>query len=136
MGNSQRQLIAAFRSEDAGRRQFKDLLGLVRIASDESQHLRVLVGLLDDLTLKDMETRFANWLLKHCPRPLPNEPVAVQLDRTKRVLAAEMGTTGETLSRTLAKFREQMLVQVKGNTITLTRPRALQQLLQKNLGEL
>ena len=108
----------------------------LRMLASMSQHLRVLVGLLDDLTLKDMETRLANWLLKHCPRPLPNESVAVQLDRTKRVLAAEMGTTSETLSRTLAKFREQKLVQVKGNTITLTRPRALQQFLQKNLGEL
>ncbi|MDQ3546583.1 MAG: Crp/Fnr family transcriptional regulator [Verrucomicrobiota bacterium] len=108
----------------------------LRMLGSMSQHLRVLVGLLDDLTLKDMETRLANWLLKRCPRPLPNEPVTIQLDRTKRVLAAEMGTTSETLSRTLAKFREQKLLQAKGNSITLTRPRALQQLLQKNLGEL
>jgi CRP-like cAMP-binding protein len=108
----------------------------LRMLGSMSQHLRVLVGLLDDLTLKDMETRLANWLLKRCPRPLPNGSVTVQLDRTKRVLAAEMGTTSETLSRSLAKLREQKLLQVKGNTITLTRPRALQQLLQKNLGEL
>jgi CRP/FNR family transcriptional regulator, dissimilatory nitrate respiration regulator len=108
----------------------------LRMLGSMSQHLRVLVGLLDDLTLKDMETRLANWLLKRCPRPLPDAPVIVQLDRTKRFLAAEMGTTSETLSRTLAKFREQKLVQVKGNTITLTRPRILQKLLQKNLGEL
>ncbi len=108
----------------------------LRMLGSMSQHLRVLIGLLDDLTLKDMETRLANWLLKRCPRPLPNEPVTIQLDRTKRVLAAEMGTTSETLSRTLGKFREQKMVQVKGTTITLTKPRALQQLLQKNLGEL
>jgi CRP-like cAMP-binding protein len=68
--------------------------------------------------------------------PLPNEPVVIQLDRTKRVLAAEMGATSETLSRTLAKFRDQKLLTVKGNTITLTRPRELEKLLQKNLGEL
>jgi CRP/FNR family transcriptional regulator len=115
--------------------RFRPELAL-RMLGSMSQHLRVLVGLLDDLTLKDMETRLANWLLKRCRRPLPNEPVVIKLDRTKRVLAAEMGTTSETLSRTLAKFRGQKLVQVKGNTITLTRPRALQQLLQKNLGEL
>jgi CRP-like cAMP-binding protein len=108
----------------------------LRMLGSMSQHLRVLVGLLDDLTLKDMETRLANWLLKRCPRPLPSGIVTLQLDRTKRVLAAEMGTTSETLSRTLAKFREQKLVQVKGNAITLTKPRALQQLLQRNLGEL
>ncbi len=70
----------------------------------------------------------------HCP--LPSGPAIVQLDRTKRVLAAEMGTTNETLSRTHAKFRDQKLLRVKGNTITLTKPRDLQHLLQSNLGEL
>lgn len=108
----------------------------LRMLGSMSQHLRVLVGLLDDLTLKDMETRLANWLLKRCPRPLPSGPAIVQLDRTKRVLAAEMGTTSETLSRTLAKFRDRTLLRVKGNTITLTKPRELQKLLQQNLGEL
>ena len=63
--------------------------------------------MLDDLTLKDMETRLANWLLKQCPRPIGTQSVEIKLDRTKRVLAAEMGTTSETLSRTLAKFRNQ-----------------------------
>ena len=108
----------------------------LRMLGSMSQHLRVLVGLLDDLMLKDMETRMANWLLKRCPRPLANAPATLQLDRTKRVLAAEMGTTSETLSRTLAKFRDKNLLRVKGNTITVTKPRGLQKLLQQNLGEL
>jgi len=108
----------------------------LRMLGSMSQHLRVLVGLLDDLTLKDMETRLANWLLKHCSTSLGDRTVEIKLDRTKRVLAAEMGTTSETLSRTLAKFRDQNLLRVKGNTITLTKPRELQKLLQRNLGEL
>jgi len=108
----------------------------LRMLGSMSQHLRVLVGLLDDLTLKDMESRLANWLLKRCPRPLPNKPVVLQLDRTKRVLAAEMGATSETLSRTLAKFRDDKFLTVKGNSITLTRPRELEKRLQQNLGEL
>jgi CRP/FNR family transcriptional regulator len=108
----------------------------LRMLGSMSQHLRVIVGLLDDLTLKDMETRLANWILKRCPRPLPVDSAIVQLDRTKRVLAAEMGITSETLSRTLAKFRDQKLLRVKGNTITVTKPRELQKLLQRNLGEL
>lgn len=86
----------------------------LRMLGSMSQHLRVLVGLLDDLTLKNMETRVANWLLKRCPRPLPNEPVEIQLDRTKRVLAAETGATSETLSRTLGKFRDEKLLRIKG----------------------
>lgn len=108
----------------------------LRMLGSMSQHLRVIVGLLDDLTLKDMETRLANWLLKRCPRPIGDHAVEIELDRTKRVLAAEMGTTSETLSRTLAKFRDQKFLRVKGNTITLIKPRELQKLLQRNLGEL
>lgn len=108
----------------------------LRMLGSMSQHLRVIIGLLDDLTLKDMETRLANWLLKRCPRPIGDGAVQIELDRTKRVLAAEMGTTSETLSRTLAKFRDQNLLRVKGNTITLTKPRELQKLLRRNLGEL
>jgi CRP/FNR family transcriptional regulator len=92
--------------------------------------------LLDDLTLKDIETRLANWLHRRCRRPLDDRPMAIELDRTKRVLAAEMGTTSETLSRTLGKFREQQLVRVSGNVITVMRPRALQELLKRHLGEL
>jgi CRP/FNR family transcriptional regulator, dissimilatory nitrate respiration regulator len=108
----------------------------LRMLGSMSQHLRVIVGLLDDLTLKDMETRLANWLLKRCPRPLDDHSVEIKLDRTKRVLAAEMGTTSETLSRTLAKFRDHKFLRVKGNTIVVTKPRELQKLLQRNLGEL
>ena len=121
--------------------EFVDLLRrrpdlALRMLGSMSQHLRVIVGLLDDLTLKDMETRLANWLLKKCPRPIGTQAVEIKLDRTKRVLAAEMGTTSETLSRTLAKFRDQKVLRVKGNTVVLLRPHELQKLLQRNLGEL
>jgi CRP/FNR family transcriptional regulator len=101
-----------------------------------SQHLRVVVGLLDDLTLKDVETRLTHWLLKRCPQPLPTQPVTIELDRTKRVLAAELGTASETLSRTLAKFREQQLVKVDGKTISILSPRKLDQIFRRNLGEI
>jgi CRP/FNR family transcriptional regulator len=107
----------------------------LRMLGSMSQHLRVIVGLLDDLTLKDMETRLANWLLKHCPHPIGRHPVEIKLDRTKRVLAAEFGATSETLSRTLAKFRDRKLLQVAGNTLTVTRPDQLQALLRQHLGE-
>ena len=108
----------------------------LRMLGSMSQHLRVIVGLLDDLTLKNTETRVANWLLQRCPRPIGDRAVEIKLDRTKRVIAAELGATSETLSRTLAKFRDKNLLRAKGNTITLTRPRELQKLLQRNLGEL
>jgi CRP-like cAMP-binding protein len=123
------------------KKDFVDLLRkrpelALRMLGSMSQHLRVIVGLLDDLTLKDMETRVANWLINHCPRPLDNTPAVVQLNRTKRVLAAEMGATSETLSRTLAKFRDKKLLRVKGNAITVTRPIELARVLQQHLGKL
>jgi CRP-like cAMP-binding protein len=107
----------------------------LRMLGSMSQHLRVIVGLLDDLTLKDMETRVANWLLKRCPCPIGNREVEIKLDRTKRVLAAEFGATSETLSRTLAKFRDRKLLRVKGNTLVVTRPAELQKLFREHLGE-
>ena len=39
----------------------------LRMLGSMSSHLRVLVGQLEDLTLKDVETRLANWLVKRCP---------------------------------------------------------------------
>jgi CRP/FNR family transcriptional regulator len=107
----------------------------LRMLGSMAQHLRVVVGLVDDLTLKDIETRLAHWLVKRCRAPLQDTPQTIQLDRTKRVLAAEMGTTSETLSRTLAKFRERKLLRVTGQVITVTRPAALAKLLRRNLGE-
>jgi len=107
----------------------------LRMLGSMSQHLRALVGLLDDLTLKDVETRLANWLLKRCPHPVTPSPAAIRLSRTKKVLAGELGTTSETLSRTLAKFRIQKLVEVQGKIITVIQPLELDQLLRRNLGE-
>jgi CRP/FNR family transcriptional regulator len=100
-----------------------------------SMHLRVLVGQLEDLTLKDVETRLANWLIKRCPNPESTNPVTIELKMTKRVLAAELGTVSETFSRTLAKFRELKLLNVKGKTVTVLCPARLTALLRRNLGE-
>jgi CRP/FNR family transcriptional regulator len=108
----------------------------LRMLGSMSQHLRVLVGLVDDLTLKDMETRVANWLLKNCNRPISEDEIEIKLGRTKRVLAAELGATSETLSRTFAKFRDRKLLRMKGDALILTRPRELQAVLRRNLGEI
>jgi len=107
----------------------------LRMLGSMSSHLRVLVGQLEDLTLKDVETRLANWLVKRCPNAQSEKPANIELKMTKRVLAAELGTVSETFSRTLAKFREQKLVTVKGRTVTVLSPKRLSELLRKNLGE-
>jgi len=107
----------------------------LRILAAMSSHLRVLVGQIEDLTLKDVETRLANWLLKRCLDRKSPSPVAVELTGTKRALAAELGTVSETFSRTLAKLRDQGYVAVNGSVITVTAPDRLAALLRRNLGE-
>ena len=107
----------------------------LRMLGSMSSHLRVLVGQLEDLTLKDVETRLANWLVKRCPDPRSDKPARIELAMTKRVLASELGTVSETFSRTLAKFRGMKLLTVGGRTITVPSPRRLAELLRRNLGE-
>ncbi|MBC7365231.1 MAG: Crp/Fnr family transcriptional regulator [Undibacterium sp.] len=103
----------------------------LRMLGSMSAHLRVLVGMLDDLTLKDVETRLINWLVKHSG----GRATTVALPGTKRVLAAELGTGSETLSRTLAKLRDRHLITVAPKSITVHDPAALAAILRRNLGE-
>ncbi len=122
-----------------GRTGFLALVGrqpelALRMLSSMSLHLRALVGQLEDLTLKDVETRLANWLVKRCPDPESDAPVTIELTVTKRLLAAELGTVSETFSRMLAKLREQKLLSVRARTITVLSPAALTALLRRNLG--
>jgi CRP/FNR family transcriptional regulator, dissimilatory nitrate respiration regulator len=104
----------------------------LRMLGSMSVHLRVVVGALDDLTLKDVETRLLNWLVKHGPTARGG---VIQLPGTKRVLAAELGTSSETLSRTLARLRDQQLITVAARTITVRAAPRLEAMLRRNLGE-
>jgi CRP/FNR family transcriptional regulator len=121
------------------RQAFLDLLQrrpeiALRLLVGMSLRLRTLVGQLEDMTLHQVEDRLANWLLKRCPDPTSDKPVTVQLTTTKRTLAAELGTVSETLSRTLAKMRDQELVRTSGKTFTIASPARLQAHLAKNSG--
>lgn len=107
----------------------------LRMLGSMSAHLRVLVGQIEDLTSKDVETRLVNWLLKRCPAPHQQTPARIKLGTSKRTLAAELGTVSETFSRALAKLREQSLITVDGQVITVLSPLRLEQLLGEHLGE-
>ncbi len=107
----------------------------LRMLASMSAHLKVLLTQLEDLTLRDVETRLANWLIKRCPDPASTQSATIELKGTKRVLAAELGTVSETFSRTLAKFREQNLIAVEGKRFVVLCPARLRELLGKHLGE-
>lgn len=97
------------------------------------QRVCSLMGLVDDLTLKDATTRLANWLIQHCPDPDSYEPHRIELQMTKHLLALELGVASETLSRTLHKFRVQRLLHVRGRTVTLLCPVRLMEFLRRKL---
>jgi len=104
----------------------------LRMLGSMSTHLRVLVGALDDLTLKDVETRLLNWLVKHARAARGG---VIPLPGTKRVLAAELGTSSETLSRTMARLRDAGHITVAARNITVHDALRLEGMLRRNLGE-
>jgi len=107
----------------------------MRMLASMSQHLRTLVSLVEDLTLKDVETRFLNWILKGC-RVDGDVRAEVDLRMTKRVLAAQLATTSETLSRTFAKLRSEGLADVQGSIVQVPSVAKVQARFKQLLGDM
>lgn len=107
----------------------------LRMIASMSQHLRLLVNAVEDLQGKDVETRLIHWLLKRCPLPRPTRPFEIALDVTKTVLAAELSTRNETLSRALARLRDAGQIAVEGKRIRILSPPRLESQFRANLGE-
>ena len=107
----------------------------LRMLASMGAHLRKVVALLDDLTLKDAEARCIHWLLRHCPIPYESAPFEIRLEHSKRIVAAELNITSETLSRTLARLREKQLIRIIGKTILVLNPRRLELSMRQLLGE-
>ena len=103
----------------------------VRTISALSRELREVVSLVHDVTLKTVEERCIHWLLKHRPAPDGSQPYEIQLNYSKRLLAAKLNVTCETLSRTLGKLRNEQLIQLSGKKIFVPVPRQLEQRLAR-----
>ncbi|MDX2110422.1 MAG: Crp/Fnr family transcriptional regulator [Verrucomicrobiota bacterium] len=92
----------------------------LRMLGSMSFHLKHLVQLLEDLKFKQIESRLAHWLLRQVPEKINSgDEGIVELASSKKLLASQLGVTSETLSRTLARFRDEKLIAVTGRTITL-----------------
>jgi len=103
----------------------------LKILQAMGRQMRVLIAHFDDVTLKHVEARLANWLIQRCPDRASAAPVRIELNTTKRVLASELGTVSETLSRMLSKFRRKRLIIVAGKIITVVNPSRLSLVLQE-----
>lgn len=77
---------------------------------------------LEELTLYEVTGRLARYLLHEVhksPRLDLIEP-CIKLDINKSALAAHLGTTLETLSRTLHKLTQDGILRVRGNKVFIT----------------
>lgn len=82
-----------------------------------SLHLKHLVQTIHDIKGKQIEGRLAEWLLRHSPESDAASPFTLPV--SKKVLAAQLGVTSETFSRTLARFRREGLIEVAGPRLKL-----------------
>ena len=78
--------------------------------------------------------QFLNWLVKQCP-PEVSGAANIELGTTKRVLAAQLATTSETLSRTFAKLRGEGLLEIRRATVHVPNTAALRARFRQLLGE-
>ena len=96
--------------------------------------LREAVRQLDAVSLHDVQERLARHLVEQVPAAPdnPETPPTVELDIPKSILAAELGTVPETLSRALRALEDQDLIRSESSAIALTDVRGLRRLVRRN----
>jgi CRP/FNR family transcriptional regulator len=95
-----------------------------------SHFLRRFASLIEELSLKEVSSRMAKYLIDLSMR-LSKEgknSSEVELDLSKTQLASKLGTISETLSRTLAKMKAKRIIDVKRNRILILNREALEEL--------
>ncbi len=95
-----------------------------------SHFLRRFASLIEELSLKEVSSRIAKYLLDLSLKASREGKSAkeVELDLSKTQLALKLGTISETLSRTLAKMRVKGIIDVNRNKILILNREALEEL--------
>ena len=119
------------------RNSFRELLHRrpeisLRIITSLSKHLRVLVDTIEDISCRDVESRLIHWILRRLPDPESQNLISIEIPSSKKMLAAELGTVSETLSRTFAKFKNLGLIDIVKNSIIINSPKRLQMYLTQS----
>jgi CRP/FNR family transcriptional regulator len=93
----------------------------IRMLASLSKWLRRMTDMVDDLALKDVETRFTWFVSEELrSRGIPVADGAVyELSFSKSLLSARLGTVPETFSRTLKKLQDDGAIDVEGKRILI-----------------
>lgn len=91
----------------------------LRILASMSMHLRYLVETIEDLKLKQAESRVAQWLIRQFELQQQGDvdQTTLVLPLPKHTLASQLGITSETLSRVFAKLRSEKIISMQGKEI-------------------
>ncbi|NJK50853.1 Crp/Fnr family transcriptional regulator [Candidatus Gracilibacteria bacterium] len=89
----------------------------INLLKSFARHLRLFSHLVDNLALREVPARLANYLLSLSKRF--DNAETVELDLPKGQLAAKLGTIPETLSRVFSKLSREGTITVDGSKVTL-----------------
>ena len=89
----------------------------INLLKSFARHLRQFSHLVDNLTLREVPARLANYLLSLSQQT--NNAEIVELDLPKGQLASRLGTIPETLSRVFAKLSREGLIEIDGAKVKL-----------------
>ena len=95
----------------------------LKMMSGYSKRLRQFVAKIEELSLKDIKSRLAGYLLENSSEK--NGVVTCRLVYSKKELASFLGTIPETLSRALAFLKQKNLIAEKDSTIIIPDPEKL-----------
>ena len=94
-----------------------------------SYYLRRFASLIEELSLKEISSRLAKYLIDLSVRGSKEgrKSDLIELDVSKTQLASKLGTISETLSRTLGKLRSKKIIDVEKNRIRILDREALEE---------
>ncbi len=98
----------------------------LKMMSGYSKRLRQFVAKIEELSLKDIKSRLAGYLLESST--VENGTTVCHLTYSKKELSSLLGTIPETLSRALAFLKQKKLIIEKDNTIIIPDPEKLRML--------
>jgi len=90
-----------------------------------ARRLRTFAALVEDLSLRDVTQRTARYLLRESARA---GAASLVLPDTRDVLAAQLGTVREQVSRALSQFRRAGVIELRGRKLRIVDPLRLKAL--------
>ncbi len=105
----------------------------MRMLASLTTWLKRMANLVEEVTLKDVDTRLAGYLLGAAETKgvKTDLGIRVDLETDKKTLAAKLGTVSETLSRSLKKLREMDIIKVEGRKLTIVDRDALKNIINE-----